>query len=168
MLQISFSGVVYSQPETPHAVRRAIGLLEDRLLELEGQAPPTSRTNGRANRRPLLPETPVSEESQTVATAQIYGVRLNGEQGNRGETSQPARRPVENKERVGKRWFVDRWPRIVQPSGDVEVVRTLEGLNDFLKGKGLEPHRRGDASMLLWQVRERLHFQVEAIPRPGE
>ncbi|MSQ13143.1 MAG: hypothetical protein EXR47_03185 [Dehalococcoidia bacterium] len=168
MLQISFSGVVYNQPETPQAIRRAIVLLEDRLRELEGQAPPASRTNGRANRLPPPQEEPASGKPLTIARAQIYDAKLNGERGNSGEASQPVRRPVENNERVGKRWFVDRWPRIAQPSGNVEVVRTLEALNAFLKSNGLEPHRRGDASMLLWQVRERLHFPVEAVPRPGE
>ena len=167
MLQISFSGVVYNQDETPHTIRRIIGLLEDRLRELEGQTPPTSRTNGRTNQRPLIQETPAPQEPRTIAWPQTNGVRLNGEQGSSGETSLPVSRPVENKERVGKRWFVDRWPRIAQPSGDVVVVRTLEELNAFLKSNSLEPHRRGDATMLLWQVRERLHFQVEAVPRPG-
>lgn len=167
MLQISFSGVVYHQPETPHAIRRAIGLLEDRLRELEGQAPPSSRTNGRTNRRPLLQETSASTEPRTVTRPQIYGVSLNGEQGNNGGTSQPVRTSVGNNGRAGKRWFVDRWPRIALPSGDVVVVRTLAELSAFLKSNGLEPHPRGDASMLLWQVRERLHFPVEAVPRPG-
>jgi hypothetical protein len=167
MLQISCSGVDYNQPETPHTIRRAIGLLEDRLRELEGQAPPTSRTNGRVNQRPLLQETPAPQEPRTITRPQIDGVRLNGDQGNNAETSQTVRTSVENRGRAGKRWFVDRWPRIALPSGDVKVVPTLEDLNAFLKSNGLEPHRRGDASMLLWQVRERLHFLVEAVPRPS-
>jgi hypothetical protein len=39
----------------------------------------------------------------------------------------------------------------------------LDALKELLKNRGLQPHPRGDASMLLWQVRNRLVLTVDRV-----
>ena len=38
-----------------------------------------------------------------------------------------------------------------------------DALRDLLRSRGLTPHPRGDASMLLWQVRNRLGLNVGQV-----
>ena len=60
-------------------------------------------------------------------------------------------------------WFSDRFPRITLEDGSVQIPRSLEELKGMLRARGITPHPRGDASMLLWQVRNRLKLKVETV-----
>jgi hypothetical protein len=61
------------------------------------------------------------------------------------------------------RWFHDRFPKITFEDGSTQVIQSLDALKELLKNRGLQPHPRGDASMLLWQVRNRLGLAVEQV-----
>jgi hypothetical protein len=61
---------------------------------------------------------------------------------------------------------VDRWPRARLATGEQVVFHSAEDLKFFLQQHGLSPHKRGDASMLLWQVRQRLNMPVDIVSRP--
>ena len=61
------------------------------------------------------------------------------------------------------RWFHDQLPRINLPDGAQVTPRSLDELKALLRDRGLTPHPRGDASMLLWQVRNRLGGIVETV-----
>ena len=61
------------------------------------------------------------------------------------------------------RWFTDRFPEITMEDGSKAVIRSLGELRLLLESRGLTPHPRGDASMLLWQIRNRLRLRVEPV-----
>lgn len=62
------------------------------------------------------------------------------------------------------RWFLDQWPLVTLEDGSFHQPRSTADLKELIKSRGLTPHPRGDASMLLWQVRNRLHLLVAPIP----
>ena len=64
------------------------------------------------------------------------------------------------------RWFHDQFPQITFEDGSTQVIPSLDALKELLRNRGLQPHPRGDASMLLWQVRNRLGLTVEQVERP--
>ena len=61
------------------------------------------------------------------------------------------------------RWFHSQFPLITIEDGSRLTLKSLDELRNILIQNGLQPHPRGDASMLLWQVRNRLGFHVEAV-----
>jgi len=63
------------------------------------------------------------------------------------------------------RWFHAQFPQITFEDGSTQVIPSLDALKELLRNRGLQPHPRGDASMLLWQVRNRLGLTVEQVTR---
>lgn len=58
------------------------------------------------------------------------------------------------------RWFRGQLPVVTFEDGTSQVMESLDALKNLLSSRGLRPHPRGDASMLLWQVRNRLGLTV--------
>lgn len=166
MLHVSFPGGVYQGPETVSSLSVAIEMLQERIAELQGSERGARRgIAGTANGRGDDSRT----SSRAARRAKSNGADLStgwpGVISTGGETLGGL---VSAPRKAGKRWFVNQWPRIALSTGERTIPRTLDDLKAFLKGKGLEPHPRGDASMLLWQVRERLGLAVEPVTRPNE
>ncbi len=61
------------------------------------------------------------------------------------------------------RWFRGQFPVVTFEDGSSRVMQSLDALKDLLRSRGLAPHPRGDASMLLWQVRNRLGLTVGQV-----
>ena len=61
------------------------------------------------------------------------------------------------------RWFRGQLPVVNFEDGTSRVMDSLDALKDLLRSRGLTPHPRGDASMLLWQVRNRLGLSVDQV-----
>ena len=78
------------------------------------------------------------------------------------EPSEPAvpAAPVEAAPARRARWFRGQVPVVYFEDGSSQVMQSLDALKDLLRSRGLTPHPRGDASMLLWQVRNRLGLDV--------
>ena len=163
MLQLSFSGVYYQRAETPQSFRLALQLLQERLQELEAgtsyggrrhvidtNATPFSSTLGLKSSEEKQSRDGLAEASEQKKGEGIASGAKNG-------------RGVQ----AGGRWFADRWPKITLRSGEIVIPRSVDELKVLVQRQGLRPHKRGDASMLLWQVKERLGLNVESVPRPA-
>ncbi|MDE2970579.1 MAG: hypothetical protein OXT51_10880, partial [Chloroflexota bacterium] len=61
------------------------------------------------------------------------------------------------------RWFRGQLPVVYFEDGSSRIMESLDALKDLLRSRGLTPHPRGDASMLLWQVRNRLGLSVDQV-----
>lgn len=174
MLQLSVTGVSYQQQETPQSLRRAIMLLQDRLQELEalvGGSTASSTAAPHVNGRhtddtpPTLHATPLAAES-TPQNRRVHvaaGLVPQKVGVGAGDTASPRGGVA-----VSGRWFEERWPKITLRSGEVSIPRSVDELKALLEKQGLRPHKRGDASMLLWQVKARLGLNVEPVSRPPE
>ena len=130
-------GQVYLEaPETLEYLELASRLLEVRRQELNGNA------------ELLTPSRPIVDNgrSSTISGEEPTGFAVP----RRG----PSRRA---------RWFSDRFPEITMEDGSKTVTRSLRELRSLLESRGLTPHPRGDASMLLWQIRNRLRLRVEPV-----
>lgn len=138
-MRIQLQQIEYEAPETSQYLRLAIQLLEARLREVDRDVP--SAIPG------------VLGDSRAEANPNGTGGRL--------ETK--GRRPLR---RTG-RWFVTVLPRITLRQGEQVTVASIDGLRELIKRHGLTPHPRGDASMLLWQVKNRLRFTVESVSLMG-
>ena len=77
------------------------------------------------------------------------------------EPSAPAPAPEAPLRRA--RWFRGQFPVVTFEDGSTRVMQSLDALKDLLRSRGLTPHPRGDASMLLWQVRNRLGLTVGQV-----
>ena len=77
------------------------------------------------------------------------------------EPSAPAPAPEAPLRRA--RWFRGQFPVVTFEDGSTRVMQSLDALKDLLRTRGLTPHPRGDASMLLWQVRNRLGLTVGQV-----
>ncbi|MSQ11855.1 MAG: hypothetical protein EXR48_04085 [Dehalococcoidia bacterium] len=157
MLHISFPGVVYSKPESPAAIRRALMLLEDRLRELE--TPPSGgRRRGERTAQPSNGDDPVARDvsGERDASPASAGTEQPKDSGSLNGALKPGR------------WFRERWPRVSLPSGERLIPRSLEELRGLVAQHGIRPHKRGDAAMLLWQVRHRLGLDVDIVGRPPD
>jgi hypothetical protein len=73
--------------------------------------------------------------------------------------TQPAVAPTARR----ARWFHVPFPQITYEDGSTQIIPSLDALKELLKNRGLQPHPRGDASMLLWQVRNRLGLTVDRV-----
>jgi hypothetical protein len=135
VIQVSFGETLLKAPETPAYVDVALRLLEARRREL---------AQGRQDQP--------SSDSQGYHTAHLPSSAV---------PSRPVATPPPPRR---GRWFVSQLPSVQQPDGSRVVLRSLEELREFLRARGLAPHPRGDASVLLWQVRNRLRLPVEAVP----
>lgn len=144
MLILSFGEVELKAPETPQYLRIALELLRSRLEEVEGASagPPGSPRPGTGDRAPVPVETTQREPP-------------------------PPRRPSPPEAGGRVRWFRTHLPRVVLRDGTVRTFHTVEELRRFVAEMGLTPHRRGDASILVWQVRHRLGLPVDEVPLGG-
>ena len=138
MLQVTFGDVTFSAPETSRFLSIAIDLLNIHKESL---------TSGNKT-KPVYD--PASESEDGMISKDIKSQTDGEHSGERGVKPKG-------------RWFVKYKPKISLPDGEFEIPDNLEQLKAFIASKGLTPHPRGDASMLLWQVRNRLKLQVEAI-----
>ena len=151
IFQLSLAEVEFRAPETPHYLELALQLLEARLKELQATEP-----------RPQ-PES-IPESSPTVTTNSLEEGReidLGGSQKKHPSSPLPIQRQAPGRR---TRWFQIQLPQINLPDNSQTTPRSLEELKELLRAHGLSPHPRGDASMLLWQVRNRLGGIVEAVP----
>ena len=135
-------------PETPHYLEVAARLLEARRRELqEAQSPaPAASVPGSAAAPPIASPPPPT-------TPSVFP-RFSTTPAFQATPRPPVRRA---------HWFSDRFPRITLEDGSVQIPRSLEELKGMLRARGITPHPRGDASMLLWQVRNRLKMRVETV-----
>lgn len=146
--QLSLGEAILEAPETPHYLEVAARLLEARRRELEeAQAPsPPAESPDRTPAAPIV-SSPFAASPPIVPRFPL------------GPTYQATPRPPVRR----AHWFSDRFPRITLEDGSVQIPRSLEELKGILRARGITPHPRGDASMLLWQVRNRLKLKVETV-----
>lgn len=158
-VQVSFGDVLLRAPETEDYLAVAAQILEMRRREL---AAASTVVVPEAPERPgaAPPVAPAGEETDGGPPPAVTPAPV--------ATNPPAPQatgtgaaPIRHTRRP--RWFHDRFPQVTLEDGSARVLGSLEELRDLLKSRGLQPHPRGDASMLLWQVRNRLSLGVEAV-----
>ena len=167
LFELTLGEVSLRAPETPLYLALASQVLEVRRQELQDGVSVTlsspevaavsARTPAAAPAVPVvtpvaMPEfaAPVTQQETlppTPVTAAIPATPV-------AMVTPPARRA---------RWFHDQFPKITFEDGSTRVIPSLDALKELLKDRGLQPHPRGDASMLLWQVRNRLRLAVEQV-----
>jgi len=141
VVRLSFGKVLLEVPEAIKYLDVAIQLLETRRAELSS----SSGSGG------SIPSDDVVEKSREQYVPMV--------------PSNPAENPHDYPSIGGRgRWFHNRLPQVQLRDGSKRTIESLEQLKEFLRSHGLTPHPRGDASMLLWQVRNRLLFTVEPVP----
>ena len=146
--QLSLGEATLEAPETPHYLEVAARLLEARRRELEAAQAPGAAADGR-DTAPAAPTAP-----SPIATSPSVAPRFPLAPSYPTAPRPPVRRA---------HWFSDRFPQITLEDGSVQIPRSLEELKGMLRARGITPHPRGDASMLLWQVRNRLRMKVETV-----
>ena len=151
-LHLSIGDVLLQAPETVQYLDVAAQLLEMRRRELEAGVPGVVQQPTPAPPRPGPRETDTVPAAEAVSRPPAPAPTPPAPEGSRS-----SRRP---------RWFHDQLPQVALADGSTRVLRSLEELRDLLQEHGLQPHPRGDASMLLWQVRNRLRLAVEPVS-PG-
>ena len=137
-INVIIGDVSFSAPESPEHLDIALRLLEIRRKELEPDA--------------------INDSGHTQSTSESNVMNERLELIRSVDASVPS--PRRN------RWFRDQFPRITLADGSIRTLNSIEELRDLLRRHGLQPHSRGDASMLLWQVRNRLGYSVEPVPVP--
>ena len=140
-LEIVLSGAELKAPETLEYLNLAIQLIEIRKREIEQSFDPIKSVE---NTLSSFRTKPIS-----VSTGLMQDTTIN--QINRTSRA---------------RWFLDQWPLITLEDGSFHNPKSTADLKELIKSRGLTPHPRGDASMLLWQVRNRLQLLVETVPSP--
>lgn len=170
-IQISLGDVSLEAPETPDYLNIAAQIIKMRQEQFGG----ASGSNPRSN------------TSQTISESNIAGSVANIQEANTQYPyqTQPDKQesvviqevnyslvtdsnesnPISKSSPTAKRgrWFQTQFPLVTIDDGNKIALKSLEELRNILITNGLQPHPRGDASMLLWQVRNRLGFHVEAI-----
>ena len=154
MFELTLGEVSLKAPETPLYLSLAAQVLEVRRQELQESVTETFSNSNSSF---------VSTESPTVMTT--YSSAPNQEMVN------PVKQPplIVPEDTIATpvtrraRWFIDHFPKITFHDNSTQVISSLNGLKDLIRKNGLQPHPRGDASMLLWQVRNRLGLTVERV-----
>ena len=165
--QLSLSEAQFRAPETPQYLEIALRLLETRLSELKGDGQVVTAAGPVLSQEryitpepmpaPVVTEAPVPETPEPT-TFQPSSAAPATLQPRSAAPAAPQRRA---------RWFQDQYPRITLSDGAQVTPRSLDELKALLQARGLTPHPRGDASMLLWQVRNRLGGKVESVGDPS-
>ena len=154
LFELTLGEVSLKAPETPLYLSLAAQVLEVRRQELQENVTDTSSS---------LNSSIVSSESSTLIPTTLLAV----EQEIVDPPKQPqliaSGTPIGAAESRRGRWFIDQFPKIIFQDNSTQVISSLDGLKDLIRNKGLQPHPRGDASMLLWQVRNRLGLSVERV-----
>jgi hypothetical protein len=154
-------------PETPLYLALAAQVLEVRRQELQDgvavtfpapvSVPEPVGTPAPAPANPPAPTQEVTESvTQPTAVETPAPVTAVAPPAPVAAATPPARRA---------RWFHDQFPQVTFEDGSTQVIPSLNALKELLRNRGLQPHPRGDASMLLWQVRNRLGLTVEQVTR---
>ncbi|MDE2803112.1 MAG: hypothetical protein OXK21_09545 [Chloroflexota bacterium] len=151
--QLSLGESTLEAPETPHYLEVAARLLEARRREIEAEQTPGPVTDA-PDTAPAPPIASSPFASSPTATSPSITPRFPFAPSYPTAPRPPMRRA---------HWFSDRFPRITLEDGSVQIPRSLEELKGMLRARGITPHPRGDASMLLWQVRNRLKLNVETV-----
>ncbi len=155
--QLSLSEAQLRAPETPQYLEIALRLLETRLSELKGDGQVVTAAGPVLSQERYI--TPAPMPAPVVTEAPVP------------ETPEPAtlqpRSAAPTAPQRRARWFQDQYPRITLSDGAQVTPRSLDELKALLQARGLTPHPRGDASMLLWQVRNRLGGTVESVGDPS-
>ena len=152
--QLSLGESTLEAPETPHYLEVAARLLEARRREIEAEQSPAAAADvpDAAPTPPPMARAPLASTPTATSPSIIPRFPL-------APSYQAAPRPPVRR----AHWFSDRFPRITLEDGSVQIPRSLEELKGMLRARGITPHPRGDASMLLWQVRNRLKMKVETV-----
>ena len=140
-LKIVLFGAELKAPETLEYLNLAIQLIEIRKREIEQSFDPIKSVENTLSSFRIKPISVSTEVMQDTTINQI------------NRTSRA-------------RWFLDQWPLITLEDGSFHNPKSTADLKELIKSRGLTPHPRGDASMLLWQVRNRLQLLVETVPVP--
>ena len=178
---LTMGEVSLKAPETPLYLNLAAQVLEARRRELEDDTPqtvaspaapstpaaeaaappqPTSPATTFATDAPVAPQTPLTSPppAQVTLVHEVSPIASPPAAPASIAPSPVARRP---------RWFRDRMPRVTFADGSMQVMESLEALRTLLRQRGLQPHPRGDASMIIWQVRNRLGLEVDVVEVPS-
>lgn len=165
--ELTLGEVSLKAPETPLYLALATQVLEVRRQELEERgvgtlsSPKASAVSVETSTpaqevtapvtQPVVEQTPTPAQEVTVSVTQPVAA--------------PAPAPVTAATPPTRRarWFHDQFPQITFEDGSTQVMPSLDALKELLRNRGLQPHPRGDASMLLWQVRNRLGLSVDRI-----
>lgn len=142
-------------PETPALDEQQVGAVE--IFEPQG-AVPAAEAAGPAE-APLFEPLPAAVVESQAPAPTTPPQALN---------AQPAAAPPPSPEQPPgpvrrARWFRGQFPVVTFEDGSSRVMESLEALKELLRSRGLQPHPRGDASMLLWQVRTRLGLAVSQV-----
>jgi hypothetical protein len=167
LFELTLGEVSLRAPETPLYLALAAQVLEVRRQELqEGVSVtlPTPEAAAVAVQTPVVaPPEPVVTP---VATPEVVApVTQQTPPASAPVTAAAPAAPVTTPTTPARRarWFHDQFPKITFEDGSTQVIQSLDALKELLKNRGLQPHPRGDASMLLWQVRNRLGLAVEQV-----
>ena len=151
--ELSLGEVFLRAPETPVYLALAAQVLEVRRQEIQdgvGVTPPTSGPVAAPVETPTQETAPTQEVTQPVSQS---------------PTPSPTPTVAATPSVRRARWFHDQFPQVTFEDGSTQVIASLDELKELLRNRGLRPHPRGDASMLLWQVRNRLGLTVEQVDR---
>ena len=154
LFELTLGEVSLKAPETPLYLSLAAQVLEVRRQELQENVTDTpsssSLSTGSSESSTLIPTTlPVPEQEIADPPKQPQLIVSDN--------------PIAASGSRRGRWFIDQFPKIIFQDNSTQVISSLDGLKDLIRNKGLQPHPRGDASMLLWQVRNRLGLNVERV-----
>ncbi len=150
--ELTLGEVSLKAPETPLYLALAAQVLEVRRQELQERGGGTI-SSPEASTVPV--ETPASTQQATTPVSQpVVEETPSSTQQVTAALTPPVRRA---------RWFHDQFPQITFEDGTKQVIPSLDALKELLRSRGLQPHPRGDASMLLWQVRNRLGLTVDRV-----
>ena len=156
--ELTLGEVSLRAPETPLYLALAAQVLEVRRQELQDGVSVTFPTlevpDGSVQAPVAAPPEPVATPAATPETA----VPVTQQE---APSPIPVATPTPPARRA--RWFHDQFPKITFKNGSTQVMPSLDALKELLRNRGLQPHPRGDASMLLWQVRNRLGLAVEQV-----
>jgi hypothetical protein len=163
-IQISLGDVLLEAPETSDYLNIAAQIIKMRETQLNTQLDSGIQT--RQFESVVQPHTFTAQISTEELSLQKSDNSHSDElkidpipQANIPQTNQASMKPAIPKR---GRWFITQFPLVTMDDGSKVILKSLEELRDILTDRGLQPHPRGDASMLLWQVRNRLGFHVEA------
>ena len=160
--ELTLGEVSLKAPETPLYLALAAQVLEVRRQELEERGVGT-RSSPDASAVSVETPTPTQEVTAPVTQPIVEQTPASSQQVTSPVTqpAAPVTAPTPPARRA--RWFHDQFPQITYEDGSTQVIPSLDALKDLLKNRGLQPHPRGDASMLLWQVRNRLGLTVDRV-----
>ena len=155
--ELTLGAVSFKAPETPLYLALAAQVLEVRRQELEDRGVGTLSSPEPSSVSADTP--PQTQEVTSPVTQPVVEQASSPVQQVTAPVTQPAVAPTARR----ARWFHDQFPQITYEDGSTRIIPSLDALKELLKNRGLQPHPRGDASMLLWQVRNRLGLTVDRV-----